>query len=188
MMTTKTVPDHTLNLKTLVLKVFIHCQGCQKKVLKILGEVEGVHSAVVDAQHNNKVTVTGHVDAVTLIKRLARSGKYAELISSEELLEKKKEKSNKKSIVKYDGVRKQGKKEKHSGGEASECSGDGGSDKVGEMTVVVSTLPPLDPIAYHHALPVGSYGTEPYVVGGAMDPIRFNANEYEEEPSGCFIM
>ncbi|KAL6593858.1 hypothetical protein ACP70R_048759 [Stipagrostis hirtigluma subsp. patula] len=63
-------------VQTVVLRVSIHCQGCKKKVRKVLKGVEGVQNVAVDgAQH--KVTVTGTVDANTLIKRLYKSGKQA---------------------------------------------------------------------------------------------------------------
>ncbi|KAG6647831.1 hypothetical protein CIPAW_07G105600 [Carya illinoinensis] len=79
----------TLKYQTWVLKVSIHCEGCKKKVKKILQSIEGVYTTTVDAQQH-KVTVTGNVDADTLIKKLQRSGrKHAELIPE------KKEKSGK---------------------------------------------------------------------------------------------
>ncbi|GJN31447.1 hypothetical protein PR202_gb19847 [Eleusine coracana subsp. coracana] len=66
-------------MQTVVLKVSIHCHGCKKKVRKVLKSVEGVHNVTVDAgQH--KVTVTGTVDADTLVKRLYKSGKQALLL------------------------------------------------------------------------------------------------------------
>ncbi|KAL9332246.1 hypothetical protein ACSQ67_001856 [Phaseolus vulgaris] len=68
----------TLKYQTWVLKVLIHCDGCKKRVKKILQGVDGVYKTEVDSlQH--KVTVTGNVDAETLIKRLSRSGRIVEL-------------------------------------------------------------------------------------------------------------
>lgn len=69
---------HPLQFQTWVLKVLIHCEGCKKKVTKILKGIEGVYTAVIDSQQH-KVTVIGNVDAETLIKKLLRSGKHAEL-------------------------------------------------------------------------------------------------------------
>ncbi|XP_055962150.1 heavy metal-associated isoprenylated plant protein 36-like isoform X2 [Mercurialis annua] len=66
--------EHT----TWVLKVSIHCEGCKKKVKKILQGIDGVFITDIDSQLH-KATVTGNVDAVTLLKKLARSGKHAEL-------------------------------------------------------------------------------------------------------------
>ncbi|KVH92400.1 Heavy metal-associated domain, HMA, partial [Cynara cardunculus var. scolymus] len=63
---------------TCVLKVNIHCHGCKNKVKKILKKVEGVYSVDVDAEQQ-KVEVSGNVDSTTLIKKLVKSGKYAEL-------------------------------------------------------------------------------------------------------------
>ncbi|XP_062211251.1 heavy metal-associated isoprenylated plant protein 35-like [Phragmites australis] len=63
-------------VQTVVLRVSIHCQGCKKKVRKVLKNVEGVHNVTVDGAAH-KVTVTGTVDADTLVKRLYKSGKQA---------------------------------------------------------------------------------------------------------------
>ncbi|KAJ6319823.1 hypothetical protein OIU78_015262 [Salix suchowensis] len=67
-----------LKYQTWVLKVSIHCEGCKKKVKKVLQSIDGVYKTDVDS-HRHKVTVTGNVDAQALIKKLMRSGKYAEL-------------------------------------------------------------------------------------------------------------
>ncbi|PKU68479.1 heavy metal-associated isoprenylated plant protein 36 [Dendrobium catenatum] len=67
-----------LKYKTLALKVSIHCEGCKKKVKKVLQGIEGVYKTTIDSQQQ-KVTVTGNVEADTLIKKLVKSGKHAEL-------------------------------------------------------------------------------------------------------------
>ncbi|XP_020584825.1 heavy metal-associated isoprenylated plant protein 35-like [Phalaenopsis equestris] len=67
-----------LKYQTLALKVSIHCEGCKKKVKKVLQGIEGVYKTTIDSQQQ-KVTVTGNVDADTLIKKLVKSGKHAEL-------------------------------------------------------------------------------------------------------------
>ncbi|KAH8489200.1 hypothetical protein Peur_059220 [Populus x canadensis] len=67
-----------LKYQTWFLKVSIHCEGCKKKVKKVLQSIDGVYKTEVDS-HRHKVTVTGNVDAQTLIKKLVRSGKHAEL-------------------------------------------------------------------------------------------------------------
>ncbi|KAF7104997.1 hypothetical protein CFC21_105846 [Triticum aestivum] len=64
------------DLQTIVLRVTIHCHGCKKKVRKVLKNIQGVQDVKVDAQQH-KVTVTGTVDAETLVKRLYKSGKHA---------------------------------------------------------------------------------------------------------------
>ncbi|KEH44131.1 putative heavy metal-associated domain, HMA [Medicago truncatula] len=69
-----------LKIQTCVLKVNIHCDGCKQKVKKLLQRIEGVYQVQIDAEQQ-KVTVSGSVDAATLIKKLVRSGKYAELWS-----------------------------------------------------------------------------------------------------------
>ncbi|PIN26680.1 Copper chaperone [Handroanthus impetiginosus] len=71
-------PVEPNRLKTCVLRASIHCVGCSKKVKKILRQLQGVESVDVDTKQQ-KVTVTGSVDADTLIKKLAKSGKQAQL-------------------------------------------------------------------------------------------------------------
>ncbi|XP_042493897.1 heavy metal-associated isoprenylated plant protein 37-like [Macadamia integrifolia] len=70
-----------LKIQTCVLKVNIHCDGCKQKVKKHLQKIEGVLKVSIDAEQQ-KVTVSGSVDPATLIKKLVRSGKHAELWSA----------------------------------------------------------------------------------------------------------
>ncbi|KAL7221616.1 hypothetical protein ACSBR1_023549 [Camellia fascicularis] len=63
-----------------VLKVHINCDGCRQKVKKLLKRIEGVYTVDVDSEQH-KVTVTGIVESDTLIKKLGRSGKHAEIWS-----------------------------------------------------------------------------------------------------------
>ena len=70
--------EEVLKIQTCVLKVNIHCDGCQKKVKKILHKIEGVYQTSIDAEQG-KVTVSGLVDPATIIKKLNKAGKPAEL-------------------------------------------------------------------------------------------------------------
>ncbi|KAG8067869.1 hypothetical protein GUJ93_ZPchr0005g14630 [Zizania palustris] len=68
-----------LQCKTLALRVSIHCQGCKKKVKKVLLGVEGVYKCDIDGRSNKAtVAVTGKVSADTLVRKLRRAGKHAE--------------------------------------------------------------------------------------------------------------
>lgn len=64
--------------QTCTLKVDIHCEGCKDKVKKKLQKIDGVYTVKIDSEQG-KVAVTGNIDAATLIKKLAKSGKHAEL-------------------------------------------------------------------------------------------------------------
>lgn len=64
--------------KVSVLKVSIHCEGCKKKVYKILSKINGVDEIEIDARQN-KVTVKAPLDPQALIAKLKKSGKHAEL-------------------------------------------------------------------------------------------------------------
>ncbi|KAG8054016.1 hypothetical protein GUJ93_ZPchr0001g32615 [Zizania palustris] len=68
-----------IECQALVLRVPIHCEGCKKKVKKVLQNVHGVLRCDVDAR-SNKVTVTAsrNVDANILVAKLRKSGKQAE--------------------------------------------------------------------------------------------------------------
>ncbi|XP_039834028.1 heavy metal-associated isoprenylated plant protein 35-like [Panicum virgatum] len=68
----------TLQYTTTVLRVSIHCEGCKKKVKKVLHNIEGVYKVTVDAAQH-KVTVTASVGADALIRRLHKAGKQAAL-------------------------------------------------------------------------------------------------------------
>ncbi|CAJ1963417.1 unnamed protein product [Sphenostylis stenocarpa] len=67
-----------LNYQTWFLKVSIHCEGCRRKVKKVLKNIDGVFTATIDP-HQHKVTVTGNVAVETLLKKLVRAGKHAEI-------------------------------------------------------------------------------------------------------------
>ncbi|THU57930.1 hypothetical protein C4D60_Mb03t08780 [Musa balbisiana] len=69
-----------LKIQTCILKVNIHCDGCKKKVKKLLHKVDGVYTTSIDAEQG-KVTVSGDVDPATLVKKLAKAGKHAELLA-----------------------------------------------------------------------------------------------------------
>ncbi|XWS64523.1 hypothetical protein CRYUN_Cryun05aG0011200 [Craigia yunnanensis] len=87
-----------LKYKAWVLKVSIHCEGCKRKVEKTLRKIEGVYEAYADLKQQ-KATVKAnlHVDVETLIKKLVKKGRHAELWPEKaEQKEKKQGKSKKK--------------------------------------------------------------------------------------------
>ncbi|WCJ43111.1 Heavy metal transport/detoxification superfamily protein [Euphorbia peplus] len=71
-------PEPPLKYKTLLLKVSVHCEGCKRKVIKILKNIEGVYKVEIDLRQQ-KVTVIGNVDSETLISKLLKAGKHAEV-------------------------------------------------------------------------------------------------------------
>ncbi|VVA92240.1 unnamed protein product [Arabis nemorensis] len=70
-----------LKIQTFSLRVNIHCEGCNQKVKKLLQRIEGVCHVKIEAEHQ-KVTVSGSVDSATLINKLVKAGKHAELWST----------------------------------------------------------------------------------------------------------
>ncbi|KAJ1395357.1 Heavy metal-associated domain, HMA [Sesbania bispinosa] len=71
-------PSETLKYQTWFLKVSIHCEGCRRKVKKVLQSIDGVFTTTIDPQQQ-KVTVTGSVGIETLIRKLLKAGKHAEV-------------------------------------------------------------------------------------------------------------
>ncbi|XP_043711914.1 heavy metal-associated isoprenylated plant protein 36-like [Telopea speciosissima] len=70
--------SESLKYQTWVLKVSIHCEGCKRKVKKVLQGVEGVYTTMIDSPQQ-KVTVTGNVNAETLFGKLLKTMKHVEL-------------------------------------------------------------------------------------------------------------
>ncbi|KAI3773136.1 hypothetical protein L6452_04338 [Arctium lappa] len=68
-----------LDYQTWILKVYIHCEGCKKKVFKVLQSIDGVYKTVIDSKQH-KAIVSGSVDGNTLVQKLLRSGKHAEIL------------------------------------------------------------------------------------------------------------
>ncbi|KAK7302972.1 hypothetical protein RJT34_13870 [Clitoria ternatea] len=69
--------------QAVVLKAFIHCQGCSDKISKCLKGLEGVKQVVVDRE-NNRVSVRGEIvkDPAKILERLQKKySKNVELIS-----------------------------------------------------------------------------------------------------------
>ncbi|EXB74796.1 hypothetical protein L484_023540 [Morus notabilis] len=70
--------QESLKYQTWVLKVSIHCEGCKRKVKKVLQKIDGVYTTTIDSQQQ-RVTVTANVDVQILIKKLIKTGKHAEI-------------------------------------------------------------------------------------------------------------
>ncbi|XP_020681476.1 heavy metal-associated isoprenylated plant protein 23 [Dendrobium catenatum] len=64
-------------LQTVELKVRMDCEGCERKVKKVLSSMKGVKSVKVDLKQQ-KVTVTGHVDPNKVLKKAQSTGKKSE--------------------------------------------------------------------------------------------------------------
>ncbi|XP_042439586.1 heavy metal-associated isoprenylated plant protein 32-like isoform X1 [Zingiber officinale] len=69
-----------LKTQACVMRVNICCDGCQKKVKKVLLKTDGVQDVSISVEER-KVTVTGSVEPDVLVKKLNKAGKHAELLS-----------------------------------------------------------------------------------------------------------
>ncbi|CAL5203178.1 unnamed protein product [Lathyrus oleraceus] len=67
-----------IEVQTFVLKVHMNCEGCRAKVKKVLRKVEGVYGVDINAEEQ-EVIVTGIVNPSTLVQKLAKLGKHAEI-------------------------------------------------------------------------------------------------------------
>ncbi|RWR89872.1 Heavy metal-associated domain-containing protein [Cinnamomum micranthum f. kanehirae] len=65
-------------LQTVELKVRMDCVGCELKVKKTLSSMKGVQSVDVNRKQQ-KVTVTGYVEASKVLKKVKSTGKTAEM-------------------------------------------------------------------------------------------------------------
>uniref|UniRef100_A0A1D1Y6H2 Copper-exporting P-type ATPase A n=1 Tax=Anthurium amnicola TaxID=1678845 RepID=A0A1D1Y6H2_9ARAE len=65
-------------LQTVELKVRMDCDGCELKVKKALSSMKGVQSVEINRKQQ-KVTVTGFVEASKVMKRVKSTGKKAEI-------------------------------------------------------------------------------------------------------------
>ncbi|XP_059315949.1 heavy metal-associated isoprenylated plant protein 8-like [Lycium ferocissimum] len=95
----KTEENKNTNPKgvTIILGVYIHCQGCKEQVLKSLRGFDGVEEIEID-EKNHKVVVKGEkADPLKVAERLRKkSGKHVELISPIPPKKKEEEKKEKK--------------------------------------------------------------------------------------------
>lgn len=65
-------------MKAVVLKVGLKCEDCQRKVKRVLRDVEGIESLRIDTDQRT-LTVTGDVDASEILRRVRKVRKSAEL-------------------------------------------------------------------------------------------------------------
>ncbi|KAF8016971.1 hypothetical protein BT93_H2232 [Corymbia citriodora subsp. variegata] len=75
--------EESLKIQTWVLKVYMHCDGCQWDVTKALEKIDGVLTVKID-RDQNEVTVSGTATPALLIKKLKGIGKPAELLGAQE--------------------------------------------------------------------------------------------------------
>ncbi|KAH6771550.1 Heavy metal transport/detoxification superfamily protein [Perilla frutescens var. hirtella] len=98
-----------LKIQNCVLRVNIHCDGCKQKVKKLLQRIEGVYQVNID-EEQQKVTVSGSVDSATLVKKLVRAGKHAEIWSHKTNQNQTQNQKQKTASNKDDSTANKGKK------------------------------------------------------------------------------
>nr|CAB3485039.1 unnamed protein product [Digitaria exilis] len=76
--------ESTTKSITIELKVYMHCDACERKVRRVVNKVEGVETVEIDREEN-KVTVTGDFEPEKVVKKIKRkTGKRAEILIPEE--------------------------------------------------------------------------------------------------------
>ncbi|KAJ0960151.1 hypothetical protein J5N97_002070 [Dioscorea zingiberensis] len=132
-----------LKYQTWVLKVFIHCEGCKRTVKKALQSIDGVYKTNVDLQHH-KVTVIGNVLAETLIKKLLKTGKHAELWPEKNNSIPKKNKSEEESVPEKPNIKSNAEspkiKQNDAGVKKGKCKTEHGNGGLEEMEVKNSNV------------------------------------------------
>ncbi|CAM6024799.1 unnamed protein product [Sphagnum balticum] len=73
----------TVEVKTVVLKVVMHCEGCASSVKRAVARIPGVTSYTIDFPAQ-KVTVIGNVKPDEVLRRVAKTGKHATFWPQEE--------------------------------------------------------------------------------------------------------
>ncbi|WVZ86298.1 hypothetical protein U9M48_033103 [Paspalum notatum var. saurae] len=69
---------------TIELKIYMHCDACERRVRRAISKVEGVETIEVDREEN-KVTVTGGFEPEKVVKKIKKkTGKKAEILTPEE--------------------------------------------------------------------------------------------------------
>uniref|UniRef100_A0A804MDX6 HMA domain-containing protein n=1 Tax=Zea mays TaxID=4577 RepID=A0A804MDX6_MAIZE len=69
---------------TVEMKVYMHCDACERKVRRTISKVEGVGTVEVDREEN-KVTVTGDFEPEKVVRKIRKkTGKKAEILVREE--------------------------------------------------------------------------------------------------------
>ncbi|KAL9999663.1 putative heavy metal-associated domain, HMA, heavy metal-associated domain superfamily [Helianthus debilis subsp. tardiflorus] len=76
------------NIQTWNLRVYVHCEGCKRKIFKLLQSIDGVYKTVIDSKQH-KATVTGSTNGDTLVQKLLKSGKHAEILTADNVSGKK---------------------------------------------------------------------------------------------------
>ncbi|KAK9115386.1 hypothetical protein Syun_022183 [Stephania yunnanensis] len=64
-------------IQTVEIKVKMDCDGCERRVRHSVSSMRGVRTVEVDRKQS-RVTVTGHVEANKVLKRVRNTGKRAE--------------------------------------------------------------------------------------------------------------
>ncbi|KAF1881912.1 hypothetical protein Lal_00038555, partial [Lupinus albus] len=85
----KEEPKVVLPEKTVVLKMYIHCEGCESDIKKIIGRLEGTQSVEVNRE-TSQVIVKGTMDTTKVVECVKKQlGKHAEIIKNEQKKEVK---------------------------------------------------------------------------------------------------
>ncbi|XP_031490855.1 heavy metal-associated isoprenylated plant protein 35-like [Nymphaea colorata] len=133
--------DNQQDLKKWELKVAVHCDGCARKVRKVLQRIDGVYRVSVDSA-KQKVTVEGDskLNPDVLVKKLAKTGKPVELLPEVDPKQKPSSDENKaEPSPQKDGGDKEEKKKKPEDAGSEQKGKNTEKDKDGSASVTGDT-------------------------------------------------
>ncbi|KQK10913.1 hypothetical protein BRADI_2g57040v3 [Brachypodium distachyon] len=79
------------NSITVDLKVYMHCDACERSVRRTIKKIDSIETVEVDREEN-KVKVTGDFDTEKVLKKIKKTtGKKAEILTPEEIEEEEQE-------------------------------------------------------------------------------------------------
>ncbi|CAN6470466.1 unnamed protein product [Victoria cruziana] len=169
--------DNQHDFKKWELKVAVHCDGCARKVKKVLQRIDGVYRVTVDSA-GQKVTVEADskLNPDVLVKKLAKTGKPVELLP--EVDPKQKPSADDKKAEQHpkkDGGEKEEKKKSEDAGSEKkenkpEKDKDGSASATSEGTAGTGAVRPANDGGYvtdvrqdmSHPLPPESFGFYPF--------------------------
>ncbi|XP_027349558.1 heavy metal-associated isoprenylated plant protein 34-like [Abrus precatorius] len=173
-----------LRIQSCILKVNIHCDGCEQKVKKLLHKIDGVYSVSVDAD-KGKVVVVGDVDPAKLVKKLKRAGKHAEIWGGQKgIMNNQNYPFNHQFLDLQVGDGTGEKDNKSQGKKGKKNSGGGGQGQLAHLQNIKGAQDFKVPAKEHKSVQFSLPEVEFDAIDDGFDEYDVNFDEHEEERYG----